>query len=156
MKIKLAPLTEEHGKEICQWSYEEPYSVYNYIDWNTMVTLGWGITQKEKREKEFLAVVDEKKELFGYIRLIEERDAIMIGIGLRPDLCGKGIGQQVMMLLKEESMKRYGNKKIILEVRSFNIRAINCYKKVGFTETDRYIKNTPKGEAEFIKMMCFN
>lgn len=156
MKIKLVSLIEEHAKEISQWRYEEPYSVYNYIDWNTMFTLGWGITQKEKREKEFLAVVNERKELFGYIRLVEKRDGIIIGIGLRPDLCGKGIGQQVMMLLKEERMKRYGNKKIILEVRSFNSRAINCYKKVGFTETDRYIRNTPKGEAEFIKMISFN
>ena len=57
-----------------------------------------------------------------------------------------------MELLIQQCKKSYGNKKIILEVRSFNERAIRCYEKAGFKVADTYNKETPMGYGEFIKM----
>ncbi len=57
-----------------------------------------------------------------------------------------------MELIKNESNRRYGNKKIVLEVRSFNERAIKCYEKAGFKIVDTYSKDTLVGYDEFVKM----
>ena len=57
-----------------------------------------------------------------------------------------------MELLKSECKKRYSNKRIALEVRSFNKRAIKCYEKAGFKITDVYKKDTLMGSDEFIRM----
>ncbi|MEA4961132.1 MAG: hypothetical protein VB114_05645, partial [Lutispora sp.] len=34
MKLKLAELTEPYAKEICDWKYDDEYSIYNYHEWN--------------------------------------------------------------------------------------------------------------------------
>ncbi len=109
-------------------------------------------TIEEKRKNEFTAVIDESNNLCGYIRFIENKDFVLVGLGLKPSLCGQGLGNILTELLKNECKKRYGSKKIALEVRSFNKRAIKCYEKAGFEITDVYQKDTLIGSDEFIKM----
>ena len=152
MDLRLEILTEDHAKQICCWKYEEIYSIYNYPDWDTLNQQRWGITIEEKRKNEFTAVIDESNNLCGYIRFIEKKDFVLVGLGLKPSLCGQGLGDMLMELLKNECKNKYDNKKIALEVRSFNKRAIKCYKKSGFEITDVYQKDTLIGSDEFIKM----
>jgi len=66
--------------------------------------------------------------------------------------CEQGLSNILMELLKNECKKRYGSKKIALEVRSFNKRAIKCYEDAGFEITNIYQKNILIGRDEFIKM----
>lgn len=152
MNLRLHSLTENHGKEISHWKREGIYSVYNLPDWETMKRSGFGLTIKEKREKEFMAVVDESSSFCGFVRLRENEGKVVIAVGLKPELCGKGFGSQVMGLLIDECIKRFANMPIKLEVRSFNKRAIKCYEKVGFKEVRTYIRNTLSGEDEYLQM----
>ena len=152
MNLKLGTLNEDHVKEICNWKYPNEYSVYNFPEWSMVVSEKWDIGIQAKREKEFVAIINEENNLCGYIRFINNYDYILVGIGLKPSLCGQGFGKNIMKLLKDESEIRYGNKRISLEVRTFNKRAIKCYKKAGFKITDTYIKYTYIGYDEFFKM----
>ena len=152
MHLRLEILTEDHARQICCWKYEGIYSIYNFPDWSTLIKQRWGITQEEKRKNEFTAVIDESNNLCGYISFIKNKDFALVGLGLKPLSCGQGLGNILMELLKNECEKRYGNKKIALEVRTFNKRAIKCYKKAGFKITDVYQKDTLIGGDEFIKM----
>ena len=152
MDLRLEILTEDHARQICCWKYEGIYSIYNFPDWSTLIKQRWGITQEEKRKNEFTAVIGKSNNLCGYIRFIENKDFVLVGLGLKPSLCGQGLGDIIMKLLKNECKKRYGSKKIALEVRSFNKRAIKCYERSGFKITDVYQKDTLIGSDEFIKM----
>lgn len=152
MGLRLDDLTESCAKEICSWKYNDEYSIYNYPEWNKIINERWGITVEVKRKSEFNAIVDERKNLCGYIRLIDKNDYVLIGIGLKPSLCGQGLGNITMEIVKQQCKNKYANKKIILEVRSFNKRAIRCYKNAGFDIVEIYKKNTPIGYGEFIKM----
>ena len=152
MDLRLEMLTEDQARQICCWKYKGIYSIYNYPDWDTLIKQKWVITQEEKRKNEFTAVIDKSNNLCGYIRFIENKDFVLIGLGLKPSLCGQGLGNILMELLKNECKKRYGSKKIALEVRSFNKRAIKCYERAGFEITDVYQKDTLIGSGEFIKM----
>ncbi|GKX67289.1 GNAT family N-acetyltransferase [Inconstantimicrobium mannanitabidum] len=155
MNFKLAALSEVYAKQICDWKYEGEYAVYNYPEWNIILKQKWGITQEEKRNKEFIAVLDKCGDLCGYIRFVDNHDFVTVGLGLKPSLCGLGFGYVFMQLIKNECEKRE-YQKIILEVRSFNKRAIKCYKQAGFKDVDVYNKNTLTGECEFVKMeFCF-
>lgn len=151
-ELKLERLTEEQAKEICDWEYEGDYAVYNYPSWNIVKKCSWGISDETKRVKEFMSLKGENDTLFGYIRMMENDEYVIIGIGLKPICCGKGLGSTAMELLKKECFNRYKDKKIILQVRSFNTRAIKCYEKSGFKRIDILIGNTPTGKDEFIKM----
>ena len=152
MDLRLEILTEAQARQICFWKYEGIYSIYNFPDWDTLNKQRWGITIEEKRKNEFTAVIDESNNLCGYIKFVENKDFVLVGLGLKPSLCGQGLGNIIMELLKNECKKRYGNKRIALEVRSFNKRAIKCYERAGFKITDVYQKDTLIGSDEFIKM----
>lgn len=152
MNFKLESLTEDHAKQICDWKYENEYSVYNPPKWNIIIKQRWGIAIEAKRKSEFIAAINEYDDLCGYIRFINNDDYVLVGLGLKPSICGQGLGYSLMELLKQECKKRYGSKKIALEVRSFNKRAIKCYRKAEFKIVDTYNKNTLVGYDEFIKM----
>jgi ribosomal-protein-alanine N-acetyltransferase len=137
----LTELSEVYAKEICSWKYEEEYSIYNFSDWDTVVKNGWDLSIESKRNLEFIAIL-LNDELVSYGRISLMTDKAYIGIGLKPSICGKGYGKYIMKLLIEECKKRFPNNTMALEVRSFNKRAINCYKNVGFDIKEKYIKKT--------------
>lgn len=150
-KFTVTVLEEQYAKEICEWKYEGDYSVYNFSDWETVVKNKWDLSIKDKREAEFLAILF-KNELIAYGRITSDSKKAVIGVGLKPSWCGKGYGKEVMKVLIEECKKKYPNQKITLEIRSFNKRAIQCYKKVGFQERGKCTKNTINGFGEFVYM----
>lgn len=148
----LTELSEDYAKEICSWRYEGEYSIYNFLDWYTIVKNGWDLSIERKRKLEFIAIL-LNDELVSYGRISLKADKAYIGIGLKPSFCGKGYRKNIMKLLIEECKRRFPNNTLELEVRSFNKRAINCYKDVGFEIKDKYIKKTfNSSEDEFYYM----
>ena len=144
-------MNENYAKEICSWKYKGDYAVYNFPDWDVVVANGWGLAIKESRESNLLAVLSDNL-LIAYGRLTLNDGKAFIGVGIEPSLCGKGIGKDVMSLLITECNKRFPNSPVVLEVRSFNERAIKCYRNIGFAIKDKYIKNTFVGDSEFYYM----
>lgn len=140
-------LSEDDAREMCRQRYENEYSIYNFSDWKIVLKNGWDLAIKEKREKEFISITLDN-ELIAYGRISKKEDKAFIGIGIKPEFCGKGHGKRIMELLIQESLKRYVKHTIVLEVRSFNKRAINCYIKAGFKVQDKYIKKTFNGEED--------
>jgi len=152
MRLRLEEFTESYAKDVCDWKHDGEYSIYNYPTWNKACNDKWGITVEETRKKEFFAIVDDYNNLCGYIRLASKNEYALIGVGLKPSLCGQGLGNILMEIIKQQCTKLYPNKIIALEVRSFNERAIKCYKRAGFNVVDTYKKDTPIGNGEFVRM----
>jgi len=150
--MNLIHLTENMAKEIFNWRYDGEYSVYDMPDWDIAKKSNFGITISETREKEFLGLIDKDNNLIGFIRLREVDGNVVIGLGLKPNLCGKGIGSRLMELIKSESSNKFKNKKIRLEVRSFNKRAIKCYEKAGFKIVNVHNRDTKRGNLDFVVM----
>ena len=144
--------TLEFAKEVCSWRYNDEYSIYDFPSWEIVKQDKWSIANLGKREKEFYAVIDETNKLCGFIRLQDHHNYILLGLGLKPSLCGKGHGSELMSLIIELCNNIYSGKKILLVVRSFNKRAIRCYEKAGFKIVEIFNKINPHGEDEFFKM----
>lgn len=111
-----------------------------------------GYNNRRKKEKGIFAVIDEEYKLCGYIRLQEKNECIIVGVGLKPSLCGQRLGDTLMEIVKQQCANLYPSKIIALEVRSFNERAIKCYKRAGFIVKEIYEKDTLIGYGEFIRM----
>ncbi len=144
-------LTEDMAKEICSWKYEGDYAVYNFSDWEEVVKSGWGLSIREEREREFIGI-SKDNELIAYGRIHIQEGICILGVAMKPALCGQGSGKDIMKLLIDESKLRYPDTKIALEVRVFNQRAIRCYEGVGFEIKYRHIRSMDTGEAEFYYM----
>lgn len=64
----------------------------------------------------------------------------------------KDIGTKAIQQILKDDLPVLGTDKVILRVRENNKRAIACYKKLGFKETRKYIKNG----IEVIEMDLFS
>lgn len=143
MKFRFTEFTEDDAKEICTWQYEGEYRQYGCPEWSKAVEKKWGITIAEKREKEFKSVYDENNLMCGFVRFrsVDDEESVLIGLGLKPCLCGHGVGAVLMQLIKDYCDKVYHWKKIVLDVDTQNKRAIKCYERAGFKKVVIYDLN---------------
>lgn len=148
--IKYNNIIENEGREICSWKYDGEYSIYNLPDYDSMKEKNLGFTNPEKNKNYYSFYNDDK--LIGFINLLNEEEAVFLGIGVNPKYTNIGYGQIIIKKAIELSEKLYGNKKIYLEVRTWNERAVNCYKKAGFTIVDKISQETAIGYGEFYQM----
>ena len=94
------------------------------------------------------------KDLVGFINLNGEDPEVFFGIGVNPDCCGKGYGQQMTRMAWEISQTLFPGKPMYLEVRTWNKRAVRCYEKAGFHVVGEPIKQTTSiGEGMFYHMV---
>lgn len=151
MRLNKGIFTEAHAKEISTWVYEGKYSIYNFPPWKIMLKEKFALCNPIKR-KSFIAYTDEADNLIGFVNLVDEGKYVFFGIGLKPNICGKGIGKEVVNMSIEESKNKFGLKPIILEVRSFNKRAIKCYESQGFKIIGISEHDTFVGSGDFYIM----
>jgi [ribosomal protein S18]-alanine N-acetyltransferase len=151
LKWRIVPLTESLGQELCSWCYTHPYDLYNWPEWETMLQEESEFADPFIRSEQYAAVLDEHNRLCGFAQFFPIVGVTRLGLGLRPDLCGKGkgLGTYLIKLLVQEAKRRAPQHEIDLEVLVWNKRAIRTYEKAGFTITDTYTRNTPTGIAEF-------
>ncbi len=71
-----------------------------------------------------------------------ENDFAVLGIFIADKAYrNKGIGAKAIQQILKNDLPIIGTDKVILHVRESNKRAIACYKKIGFSQTKRYMKN---------------
>ena len=91
-------------------------------------------------------------ELVGFFAYQDSDGVVDYGLGLHPDLTGKGLGERFVCAGLDFAQSRFSPKTIQLRVAAFNQRAIKVYERVGFREVERYMNRTNGGEFEFIRM----
>lgn len=155
MKLKSGKLSEEQAIQVSKWKYEDEYEIYNLPEWETMIKEQYSLCDDAKRDR-FTSFVNEENELIGFTNLLDEGDSIFFGIGINPKYCNEGIGKMVTKLALYECKRKYPNKPVILEVRTWNRRAVNCYKSQGFEIVEVKQQETYIGKGEFYVMRCLN
>ena len=99
------------------------------------------------------STLDPDGELVGFLALRKEGDAVEIGLGLRPDLTGRGLGLGFLeagLRFAEDAFRPRGFR---LAVAAFNERAIRVYGRAGFHLSRRYLHETNGGVHEFVEMV---
>lgn len=150
MAYQIEVMTQEEAEEIAfNWHYDGEYSFYDMAadkeDLEEFIN-------PEKRGSNVFSVIDTE-ELIGYFTASKEKEYIIdIGLGLRPDLTGKGIGLHFLKTVMEFVNSEYKPKKITLSVAFFNQRAVKVYRKIGFTESHIYWQKTNGSTFKFLKM----
>lgn len=150
MELTGRPMTDAAVRDISTWTYGGAYALYDESSYEEKAASGSSLLDPEKRQQFTCFYLGDV--LAGYIRLRDEGERVAFGIGLRPDLCGRGYGQQITRQAVALSREAYPGKPLRLEVRSWNGRAIRCYEKAGFRKTGERDLVTPLGPGHFVVM----
>ncbi|WP_346917176.1 GNAT family N-acetyltransferase [Clostridium sp.] len=151
MELTPQKISEKYAKEISSWKYPEEYSIYNLPSWDNMIKENYSLCDSIKRER-FIGYINKKKELVGFVNLLDQGESVFFGIGVKPNYCNKGVGKAITNMARIEGEKRFPNKPILLEVRTWNKRAISCYKSQGFEIIETKNQKTKIGFGEFYVM----
>lgn len=147
--FQLVPLTEHYGKALCSWVYPAPYDIYNWPAWEAMAADRQEFADPVIRDAQYRAVLDQEGTLWGFAQLFPIVGVTRLGLGMRPDLCGRGYGVSFVRAVVETAKQKAPANEIDLEVLTWNERAYRVYEKAGFGLTDTYERMTPHGMAEF-------
>jgi ribosomal-protein-alanine N-acetyltransferase len=148
MRFAIRPMTEPDAHAVAGWHYP---GVYAFYDWEQDVDdLGELLDPDEWARRYFAA--DRGGELAGFF-VFTLRDGIAeVGLGLRPDLTGRGLGAGFLADGLRFAADALGADGYTLAVAAFNARAITVYERAGFAEAERYRHRTNGGVHEFVRM----
>jgi ribosomal-protein-alanine N-acetyltransferase len=141
-------LTQEEAEAIAEWHYPEPYSFY---DWTADPDDLRELLEQELRGDVYWAVKNED-ELVGYFSCKPKGGTVEIGLGLRPDLTGRGLGAGFLAAGLDFARTRFSPERFTLAVATFNERAIKVYERAGFGRDRVYMHTTAGAEWEFLDM----
>lgn len=142
-KIRFEPLTEAEAREALGWRYPPPYDFYNPRGPVTAEQVA-GLMAPESPQ---WSVQFGDDELIGVIGIGVESQvpggdysepAIDIGIHLRPERCGQGLGRQVVAAFIDFLETLYGPSTYRATIAAFNERSLKTFQSLGFTESSRF------------------
>lgn len=141
MNLKIQLASAGTFAAMAGWRYEPPYDFYD------------GDVDPVLNPERFYEALGEDGALVGNYYFEEKGDALEIGLGLRPELTGRGLGLEFFLAGLEYGRRRFRPARVILNVAAFNERAIRVYERAGFRETSRHTRQFERwGEVEFVEM----
>jgi ribosomal-protein-alanine N-acetyltransferase len=145
----IRPMTAADAQAIAAWRYPEPYGFYDSdADPADLAELldpaEWG--------RRYFAADDAAGELVGLFVFKAEGGTVELGLGLRPDLTGKGLGLGFVQAGVDHAVTVLGASEVTLAVAAFNRRAITVYERAGFRAVERYRHETNGGVHDFVRM----
>ena len=123
MNFRVGPATEALFTARATWRYPPPYDFYDDD----------GIPPLNPER--FFSVLADDGSIAGFYYFEERGEAVFYGLGLRPDLTGRGLGLAFVKAGLEVAQRRFGPKRFVLDVAEFNERAIHVYERAGFRRT---------------------
>jgi len=162
--LLLSPLAEVDAEEILGWRYTGELAVY-----------GFETPDPAARAEELRGLLDPANgyhaartaagELIGFCCFGADaqvpggdyrQPALDVGLGLRPDLVGRGLGLAYVEAILDFARCELSPPSFRLTVAAFNRRAFRVYERAGFATIARFERQATDGQgagAEFLVMV---
>ncbi|MDQ3864072.1 MAG: GNAT family N-acetyltransferase [Actinomycetota bacterium] len=142
-------MSDEDAREISRWQYDPPYDFYDATsDPGDLEEL----LDPDRREGAYFSAFDEGGALVGFFQFEREGATVDVGLGLRPDLTGQGLGVGYLLAGLEFARERFAPERFTLSVATFNERAIRVYERAGFRRGVVYTHHTSGADYPFLAM----
>ena len=139
--LRIAEPMEETWVELASWRYPPPYDFYD------------GDVDPVLNPERYFSAWDEQGGLVGFYYFEPKPPDLDYGLGLRPDLAGRGLGLEFFLAGLAFAHERYVPRRVFLHVAAFNERARRVYERAGFRVVSRHVRSFERfGEVPFVTM----
>ncbi len=143
-RISIQPVTPADAAAIACWRYSPPYEMYSFAPEDA----DWLL----RPELHYHAAFDKHHELIGYFcfgkdaripaalesGLYADERLLDIGLGMRPDRNGQGLGPAFLSAGLEFGQRTFSPDGFRLAVAAWNSRAVRLYERTGFSATGAF------------------
>jgi [ribosomal protein S18]-alanine N-acetyltransferase len=142
VKFEIRPLTEADALEVIGWRYDGPYAAYDPPPGALQ-----SLTDPSNR---FFAVDGDTCRLVGFCCLgahakipgcgcdTDEPGVIDVGVGLRPDMTGRGLGRAFVAAIVHFAAERFTPTRLRAAIVESNRRSIRVFEASGFDLARRF------------------
>ena len=144
MALRIVPITADFVREILSWRYEPPYDFYNFViaPENVEKEIAYFLAP----ENRFRQVMRDGVPIAGFSLGLDGQvpggdysaEALDIGLGVRPDLTGQGLGSEIVRAVTDFAIKLDAPSALRVTIAAFNERALRVWQKAGFREVSRF------------------
>ncbi|MFC4560122.1 GNAT family N-acetyltransferase [Virgibacillus kekensis] len=152
--LRIKMMNEKMAQEALNWRYEKPYDFYNNETTDEAMAemldgTYYGIINKDNTLVGFFCTGRSAQVPAGHEFGVYEDDYVDLGLGMNPELTGKGNGYDFSSFIVDHIRKVFTDTPIRLSVATFNERAIHLYEKLGFVKKDEF----SAASSDFITMV---
>ena len=145
----IRPMSDASAEAIAGWRYPPPYDFYDAIPDDPDLA---DLLSADFRRGRYFEVVDGGGNLAGFFEFKHEVTPLEIGLGLRPDLTGRGHGLNFVSAGIVFARSEFGATSLSLSVAVFNERARKVYERAGFHPVETYLHRINGIDHEFLRM----
>lgn len=144
MALFFHPLTEAEAQAMLHWRYRGEYAIYNMADEPTENDVAFLLD----RANGYYGINNEHGEFIAFCCFGEDGQvpggdytapALDIGLGLRPDLTGQGVGTSLLAAILDFAQEHLAPSDLRATIAAFNLRSQRIFAKHGFREIAHFI-----------------
>jgi len=158
LSLSFRPVTPADALAILGWRYAAPYERYTMTDAAAVPRAG--MIALSDPANNYFAARNPAGEIVGFCcfgadaRVLggdyRDADALDVGLGLRPDYTGRGLGTAFVEQVLALGRASFAPQRFRLTVAAFNARAITVYERCGFQLQSRFHRGGVPGGDEFV------
>jgi RimJ/RimL family protein N-acetyltransferase len=139
--VRIEPASADTLGVLAEWRYPPPYDFYD------------GDADPVLNPERFFEARDDEGELVGFYYFEAKPPDLDYGLGLRPDLVGRGLGPEFFLAGLAYARERYAPARVYLHVAEFNERARIVYERAGFQVVSSHVRTFERfGDVPFLTM----
>jgi RimJ/RimL family protein N-acetyltransferase len=154
MRFEIDALTEADALEMAEWHYDTPYAAYD--------PPADGIVSFVDPANRYFAVKDAAAHLVGFCCFGEQaripasdcetdEDRVLdVGVGLRPDMTGRGLGRGFVAAVLDFARQRFRPWIFRVTIAESNRRSVRVFEGSGFELTQRFVP--PRSTEAFLRL----
>jgi ribosomal-protein-alanine N-acetyltransferase len=158
LKITFSRMDEEAAREILSWRYDEPYTMYHLQD----ETAGKEVMDYLlSPDNLFYRMDGAEGRLIAFCSFGEDArvnggdyssPALDIGLGMKPELTGHGMGRFVIAEVLKFSAEQFYFPDYRVTIAAFNQRAQKAWQANGFVQSQTFLR--PFDQFPFVILIC--
>lgn len=143
-RVTIRTMKPEDLDAMIQWRpFADPlYQPFDFPRQSRADHLRWYQWRNRDPTRRLYTVVNEYGKVIGSLTLrdIELQESARLGITIGADFVSQGYGTEALVLFFEHYFGEMGFATMVLDVAATNLRAVRCYRALGFRVTGRHYR----------------